>query len=106
MMLCGTTKQQACHLTPLLSYLDLHMQVPSDKFQGVTAANLVHKSGANVTALVYEDSAYGYGLAFNFIAGFTKGEPTGVGVLGSRRYGKLRVRVWASQKVRQQHTCQ
>jgi ABC-type branched-subunit amino acid transport system substrate-binding protein len=49
------------------------LQVPSDKFQGVTAANLVRSSGANVTAVVYEDSAYGYGLAFNFIAGFTKG---------------------------------
>jgi hypothetical protein len=49
------------------------LQVPSDRFQGVTAANLVRSSGANTTAVVYEDSAYGYGLAFNFIAGFTKG---------------------------------
>jgi hypothetical protein len=52
------------------------LQVPSDRFQGVTAATLVRSSGINTTAVVYEDSAYGYGLAFNFIAGFTKGEHT------------------------------
>jgi ABC-type branched-subunit amino acid transport system substrate-binding protein len=57
----------------LLTLWCLCLQVPSDRYQGVTAANLVHKSGANTTAVVYEDSAYGYGLAFNFIAGFTKG---------------------------------
>lgn len=51
----------------------VHLQVPSDRFQGVAAAHLVRSSGANVTALVYEDDAYGYGLAFSFIAGFTKG---------------------------------
>ncbi|WIA42597.1 hypothetical protein OEZ86_008573 [Tetradesmus obliquus] len=59
--------------SPSLSETDFFFRtVPSDKFQGVTAANLVRKSGATVTALIYEDNAYGYGLAFNFIAGFTK----------------------------------
>jgi ABC-type branched-subunit amino acid transport system substrate-binding protein len=58
------------------------VQVPSDRFQGVADANLVRKFGANATAVVYEDSAYGYGLAFNFIAGFTKGEGQGMREIG------------------------
>lgn len=47
--------------------------VPSDKFQGHAAANLLIKKGYRNVAVVYEDAAYGYGLAFNFIASFTKG---------------------------------
>ncbi|KAF6234464.1 periplasmic binding protein-like I [Scenedesmus sp. NREL 46B-D3] len=59
--------------SPSLSAPDFFFRtVPSDRFQGVAAAHLVRSSGANVTALVYEDDAYGYGLAFSFIAGFTK----------------------------------
>jgi hypothetical protein len=49
----------------------VHIQVPSDRFQGVAAANLIYGNKAKSTGLVYEDDAYGYGLAFNFIAGYT-----------------------------------
>lgn len=49
------------------------LQVPSDRYQGVAAAGLVYRSGVRNVAVVYEDSAYGFGLSFNFIAGFTKG---------------------------------
>lgn len=48
--------------------------MPSDRFQGVAAANLVAREGVRDVAVVYEDNTYGYGLAFNFIAGFTKGK--------------------------------
>jgi hypothetical protein len=43
----------------------------------------VYREGGRNAGLVYEDSPYGYGLAFNFIAGFTKSESavTRVGVL-------------------------
>lgn len=44
----------------------------ADRYQGVAAANLVWANGGRNAALIYEDSSYGYGLAFNFIAGFTK----------------------------------
>lgn len=59
--------------SPSLSQIDYFFRtVPSDRYQGVAAANLVHKAGVRNVAIVYEDSAYGFGLAFNFIAGFTK----------------------------------
>lgn len=61
--------------SPSLSdYKDMFFRtVPSDKFQGQAAANLLIKKGYRNVAMVYEDAAYGYGLAFNFIASFTKG---------------------------------
>jgi ABC-type branched-subunit amino acid transport system substrate-binding protein len=60
--------------SPALSGNDMFFRtVPSDKFQGQAAANLLIKKGYRNVAIVYEDAAYGYGLAFNFIAAFTKG---------------------------------
>lgn len=60
--------------SPALSGKDMFFRtVPSDKFQGQAAANLLIKKGYRNVAMVYEDAAYGYGLAFNFIAAFTKG---------------------------------
>lgn len=50
------------------------MQVPSDRYQGIAAAKLMYQDGARHAGLVYEDSTYGYGLAFNFIAAFTNGK--------------------------------
>jgi ABC-type branched-subunit amino acid transport system substrate-binding protein len=61
----GPTRVNSCNTVP---------QVPSDRYQGVAAAGLVARSGSRNVGLVYEDAAYGYGLAFNFIAGFTSGE--------------------------------
>ena len=52
------------------------VQVPSDRYQGVALAKLMYQDGARAVGLVYEDSTYGYGLAFNFIAAFTNGETT------------------------------
>jgi ABC-type branched-subunit amino acid transport system substrate-binding protein len=46
----------------------------NDRFQGQAAARLLIGKGYRNVAMVYEDAAYGYGLAFNFIAAFTKGE--------------------------------
>lgn len=61
--------------SPALSGADFFFRtVPSDKFQGQAAADLLLKKGYRNVALVYEDAAYGYGLAFNFIAAFTKGQ--------------------------------
>ncbi|KAF8056017.1 Atf7ip [Scenedesmus sp. PABB004] len=58
--------------SPSLSQADYFFRtVPSDRYQGVAAAKLVARRGARVVGLAYEDNAYGYGLAFNFIAGFT-----------------------------------
>jgi hypothetical protein len=48
--------------------------VVTNRFQGQAAARLLIGKGYRNVAMVYEDSAYGYGLAFNFIAAFTKGE--------------------------------
>jgi hypothetical protein len=62
--------------------------VPSDKHQGHAAANLLIKKGYRNVAVVYEDAAYGYGLAFNFIASFTKGEQVGA-CLGYLQAGGL-----------------
>eukprot|EP00878_Enallax_costatus_P044940 GHUV01053737.1.p1 GENE.GHUV01053737.1~~GHUV01053737.1.p1 ORF type:complete len:309 (+),score=77.77 GHUV01053737.1:765-1691(+) len=59
--------------SPSLSQTDYFFRtVPSDRYQGVAAAGLVYRSGVRNVAVVYEDSAYGFGLSFNFIAGFTK----------------------------------
>eukprot|EP00775_Hariotina_reticulata_P002127 gene2127-2446_t len=59
--------------SPALSQIDYFFRtVPSDRYQGVAAAELVYRDGGRNAGLVYEDSPYGYGLAFNFIAGFTK----------------------------------
>jgi hypothetical protein len=57
-------------------HIACNIQVPSDRFQGVAAADLVYRNGSRNVGVLYEDAAYGYGLAFNFIAGFTKGEGT------------------------------
>lgn len=46
--------------------------VPSDRYQGAAAAALVLKKGIKRVGMVYEDVSYGYGLAFNFIASFTR----------------------------------
>lgn len=35
----------------------------------------MYQNGARHAGLVYEDTTYGYGLAFNFIAAFTNGKP-------------------------------
>lgn len=60
--------------SPALSGEDFFFRtVPSDRFQGQAAANLLIKKGYRNVAMVYEDAAYGYGLAFNFMAAFTKG---------------------------------
>lgn len=60
--------------SPALSGNDYFFRtVPSDKFQGKAAADLLTGRGYRNIAIVYEDAAYGYGLAFNFIAAFTKG---------------------------------
>jgi ABC-type branched-subunit amino acid transport system substrate-binding protein len=66
---------QICHNNMLNNKLTSSpvLQVPSDRYQGVAAANLVYRNGSRNVGLVYEDAAYGYGLAFNFIAGFTNG---------------------------------
>jgi ABC-type branched-subunit amino acid transport system substrate-binding protein len=61
--------------SPSLSDKDMFFRtVPSDKFQGQAGADLAHKKGFRNVAMVYEDAAYGWGLAFNFIAAFTKSE--------------------------------
>ncbi|KAF6254600.1 periplasmic binding protein-like I [Scenedesmus sp. NREL 46B-D3] len=58
--------------SPSLSRADYFLRtVPSDRYQGVAAASLVYRQGGRNVGLVYDDSVYGYGLAFNFIAGFT-----------------------------------
>lgn len=48
-------------------------QVPSDRYQARALAHLMASRGRRATAVVYEDTAYGYGFAFSFIASFTKG---------------------------------
>lgn len=59
--------------SPSLSVADTTFRtVPSDRAQGLAAANLAYSKGARRVAIVYEDTSYGYGLAFSFIAGFTK----------------------------------
>jgi branched-chain amino acid transport system substrate-binding protein len=64
--------------SPALSGEDLFFRtVPSDRFQGQAAANLLIRKGYRNVAMVYEDAAYGYGLAFNFMASFTKGRLVG-----------------------------
>lgn len=65
--------------SPALSGADFFFRtVPSDRFQGQAAANLLYKRGYRNVAVVYEDAAYGYGLAFHFIASFTKGAQAAV----------------------------
>jgi hypothetical protein len=67
--------------SPTLTDRDLFFRtVPSDKFQGQAGADLAYKKGVRTVAMVYEDASYGYGLAFSFIAGFTKGAPVCCGV--------------------------
>lgn len=46
------------------------MRAP-DRYQGVAAANLIFRRGGRNIGLVYENNQYGYGLAYNVIAGFT-----------------------------------
>lgn len=46
--------------------------VPSDRYQGAAAAEFALKKGLKTIGMVYEDASYGYGLAFNFIATFTR----------------------------------
>lgn len=46
--------------------------VPSDRYQGAAAAEVAREMGMKSVGVVYEDRSYGYGLAFNFIADFTR----------------------------------
>ncbi|KAF6261902.1 periplasmic binding protein-like I [Scenedesmus sp. NREL 46B-D3] len=58
--------------TPSLSQPDFFFRViPSDTYQGSAVADLVSNRGLKNIGLVYEDTAYGYGLGFSFIAAFT-----------------------------------
>lgn len=45
--------------------------MPSDRYQGMAAADLIVRNGGRNVGVIYEDSPYGYGLAFSFIAAFT-----------------------------------
>jgi ABC-type branched-subunit amino acid transport system substrate-binding protein len=45
--------------------------VPSDKFQGVAAADMVLAAGGKRCVVLAENTPYGYGLSFNFIASYT-----------------------------------
>ncbi|WIA43947.1 hypothetical protein OEZ86_010340 [Tetradesmus obliquus] len=58
--------------SPSLSQPDFFFRVvPSDTFQGSAIADLLVNSGHKNIGLVYEDTPYGYGLGFSFIASFT-----------------------------------
>lgn len=76
-MLQNISVRAKCNVVCRPRRSDHCLQVPSDRYQGVAAANLVYGNGSRNVGLVYEDAAYGYGLAFNFIAGFTKGARSG-----------------------------
>jgi ABC-type branched-subunit amino acid transport system substrate-binding protein len=67
LLLCPAPTADCCRLLHVL-------QVPSDTFQGSAAADLMVNSGHQNIALVYEDTPYGYGLGFAFIAAFTSRE--------------------------------
>eukprot|EP00775_Hariotina_reticulata_P003097 gene3097-3376_t len=56
-----------------LSQVDFFFRtVPSDRYQGAALAQQMYDDGFRAVALVYSDNTYGYGLAFNFIASYTK----------------------------------
>jgi ABC-type branched-subunit amino acid transport system substrate-binding protein len=67
-----STKYAQTHL--LVTALLLFTQIPSDTYQGGAAADLMVNTNHKNIALVYEDTPYGYGLGFAFIAAFTSRE--------------------------------